>query len=657
MILLKYDIFNTKFLRYHILIMNELNKKLESIAIYTNTPIIVTDNRQKIEWVNKSFSNVSGYSLEECIGLVPGHFLQGEGTDKETINRIKKKIASKESFQEEILNYTKTGNPYWSRIIVDPILDSNNEVTNFIAVQQDITELKNKEQILLYSQEIAQVGSWLFDISTGKLSWSKELYKIFEVEDDVNEKDLFAQYLSRIHPEDTKELQNHVEHTIQHSTPYKFFHRIICPSGITKYIYCVGRPILSKNGEVIKLQGISQDITEQKSVEMEIYDSKRSAEEASRAKSSFLAMMSHEIRTPMNSILGMSQLLLQSNLDNEQKEMLSTIKTSSDNLLKIINDILDFSKIESGSIQLEEDVINIKSSIEDIISLFKPQCIEKKISIEYLNSSFDLPNILADETRLKQVLINIIGNSVKFTNNGKITISTKVLSRNDNNIDLQFRIKDTGIGMAEKDLDKLFKPFSQISNHSNKNTGTGLGLVITKKIIEMYSGEIGVSSVLHEGTEFYFNFKLKITDVSKDDLNNESLFILDKYLSEKIPLKILIADDNQMNQKVLTLFLNKMGYKPKLVENGLEVLEEMKINNYDVIFMDVQMPKMDGLETTKEIIRLYSDKRPKIVGVTANAFKEDKKLCYEAGMDSYLSKPINIDRIQDIIIKLFDKDK
>lgn len=635
--------------------MEELDKKLALVARCTKTPIVITDKYQRIEWINESFSKVSGYTLEECKGLIPGHFLQGEGTDKNTVLRIKEKIKSKKSFSEEILNYTKDGHPYWVRIIVDPIFDDNKEIINFIAVQEDITELKRKEQILLDSQEIAQVGSWLFEVNTGKVSWSPELFNIFEV--NINEKDILPVYLSRIHKEDIKELQNIIDNSIKEAKPYRFFHRIVCPSGVIKYIYCVGRPIRSKNGDVIKIQGISQDLTDQKSAEMEIYKAKRQAEEASKAKSSFLAMISHEIRTPMNSILGMSQLLLQnnSNLSEEQKDMLSTIKTSSNNLLKIVNDILDFSKVESGNINLEEDIINIKSCIDDIINLFKPQCMEKKITIEYLNKNYDLPNILADETRLKQVLINIIGNSLKFTSEGQITIQTKVLSRDDKNIDLEFRIKDTGIGIDKDNIGKLFKPFSQISNHTNRNTGTGLGLVITQKIIEMYNGKIKVESELNKGTEFFFNFKFKITESNESLINKEEQFILDSQLSEKIPLKILVADDNQMNQKVLRMFLSKMGYKSSFVENGLEVLEKIKNESFDLIFMDIHMPDLDGLETTKEIITIYGENRPKIVGVTASAFKEDKKACYDAGMDGYLSKPININKIQELIIKLYQK--
>ncbi|WP_413173930.1 ATP-binding protein [Anabaena azotica] len=378
-----------------------------------------------------------------------------------------------------------------------------------------------------------------------------------------------------------------------------------------------------------------------------------------KAKSEFLSNMSHEIRTPMNGVICMAELLSMKNLSEEQKDIVQTIRDSGNALLVIINDILDFSKIESGNLQLEEHQFNLEDIIKSVFKLFSTQAATKNINLEYSINS-DVPtNLLADATRLRQILLNLIGNAIKFTEQGHVSIKVLVIQQQeDQKIELMISIKDTGIGIEHDRLNQLFQPFTQADTSiSRKYGGTGLGLAISKSLVNLMGGKIWVESLGNigghppenwllnwvnnylPGSIFYFTFIAKA--VLPDGLISEksSQVFPVTTITEISPLKILLAEDNKVNQKVVLLTLKKLGYSADIANNGLEVLKKIETEVYDVILMDMQMPEMDGIAAT-QIIRQSAKIQPYIIALTANALDADRQICLDVGMNDYISKPI-----------------
>ncbi len=362
------------------------------------------------------------------------------------------------------------------------------------------------------------------------------------------------------------------------------------------------------------------------------------AEKATRVKSMFLANMSHEIRTPLNGVIGISKVLQKSELNNEQNDLLNIITKSGENLLLIINDILDFSKIESGQIQLESISFQLEELVENVYQLMKFKAEEKKIDLNYTIDK-DVPRILCgDPLRINQILINLVNNAIKFTHHGKVEIHIELIDNYEHVPRILFRVIDTGIGISEEGKQLLFKEFHQTeSSMSRRYGGTGLGLAISKNLVNLMNGEINVESEEGKGSEFSFRLPLKESTMEKKEKQ------LPDQLSKEI--RILVAEDNLINQKVFKLSLRQLGYTCDIAKNGQEAYD-MHINeSYDLIFMDMQMPEVDGLQATS-MIREYEKEHSDfpityIAAVTANSLEEDKKECIIGGMNNFLSKPFS----------------
>jgi CheY-like chemotaxis protein len=376
----------------------------------------------------------------------------------------------------------------------------------------------------------------------------------------------------------------------------------------------------------------------------ELIRSKDMALAAAKAKAIFLANISHEIRTPMNGIIGMIDILKRTSLTQEQLEYVEIIGISGENLLMIINDVLDFSKIEAGQITFERIRFNLYDEVTEVIKILRYKAIQKNLELSF-EISPDVPQLLVgDPLRLKQVLINLCNNSIKFTSEGYVHVKVNLVKLNESEVRLHFEVQDTGIGISPENQTKLFKSFSQAdASTTRKFGGTGLGLAISKNLVELMNGNIAIISEEGKGAIFHFEseFGLPLQDFSAEE-NKE----MDESVDFNKKLRILLAEDNVINQKVAILNLQKLGHEVTIAGDGAQAVEQFHSYQPDVIFMDIQMPVMDGVEATKEIREWEKNNnvsfRVPIVAMTANTLKGDKEIFISSGMDDYLTKPFNV---------------
>jgi PAS domain S-box-containing protein len=407
-------------------------------------------------------------------------------------------------------------------------------------------------------------------------------------------------------------------------------------------------PVKDSDGNITHFTAIERDITDRKLNEEELQRERDRAETANIAKGEFLANMSHELRTPMNGIIGLSDLLMDTPMNEEQKQSVEAINKSSETLLILLNDILDSSKIDAGEMALENVPFNLKAVIDDTIKLLKSRIDEKNIEFKYHYSPSLPAGLVGDSTRLQQIIINLIGNALKFTDKGEITLS---LSRTEDNL-MKIVVDDTGIGIPKDKLDDIFMKFTQADESTSRRFGgTGLGLSISQKLTELMGGTIGVHSIEGQGSSFWFKIPIieADIDVTQMSTNHQNLTPVDFSNAN-----IMVVDDHPINLMYMRKLLKKIGIdRVQMVDNGQEAFEYTQVGMYDAILMDCQMPGMDGFETTEAIRKMHKGNalHTPIIAVTANAMKGDREKCIAAGMDDYLSKPVDPNALQQTLQK------
>lgn len=624
--------------------------------------ITVTDKNEKLVAWNPYAEKLLGMDKEDLFNMSVKDLYPPHEWKRMKVFGVRKKWM-RDDIETQI--YKKDGSLLDVNVSVSVLKDLEGNVIGTTSIIRDITPQKAAEKKIRESENKIRIildnsaaGITLTDDQERIVSWNKFTEELF----GMKKKDLYLKHVSCLYPKEEWE-KIRTANIRKIGSMHHMETKIVRKTGEIIDIDLSVNVLNDAEKNIIGSVGIMQDITKQKRTQEMLIQAKLAAEEANSAKSLFLANMSHEVRTPINTVIGMIDLTLDTALNAEQKENLEVAKDASVNLLSLLNDILDLSRVEAGKIRLEDiefHLHNVANSVTKGMSvLAKNKNLETILIIHK-----DVPElILGDPVRLRQVLVNLINNALKFTLKGKITTEIKVASRTGSEVMLLFSVIDEGIGIPKDKQDKIFDIFAQADDSTTRRFGgTGLGLAISKRLVEMMGGRIWVESEVSKGSTFNFTATFKL--VKESALNSVSDIDLEaideKFMEEQLRgLKVLLAEDNLVNQKIAVKLLEKQGWTVSAVENGQDAVNRVLTDNFDVVLMDANMPVLDGLEATR-LIRDNERKTGKhvpIIALTARAMQEDRGRCLNAGMDGYVTKPIDRKELFLTIGKIVSKGK
>ncbi|MFB9864342.1 PAS domain S-box protein [Rufibacter immobilis] len=637
------------------------NARLKAI-FESGTHLMWSINRQyQLTSFNQNFSNdihtwtgnlpVFGVLLSDLVGS----FVSQEYFD--LMKQTYESAFAGQAQQFEIELHQPDGTSSWREVLLNPIYLEDGSFEDVSAIALDITEKKISQLALAENEEKFRQIFESFQDLYYKTGIGGDFQLISPSVQEVlgySQSEAMGMNVSQlyVYPEDREHLLN----MLFNQRSVRNFETTLRTSQQQEIEVLINsRLILNADQEPIAIEGVCRDITELKDTQRELIRAKELAENSLQVKNQFLANMSHELRTPMNGIIGMIDLLHHSAANEEQIDYIDTLRKSSDALLEILNDILDLSKIQAGKLQLNETGIDLFYVLDKIHSLFANRALQKDLTFTY-SISEDTPRyIVTDEIRLLQVLSNLTSNAIKFTNEGSVSVEVSRVSGEEDKHLLLFRVNDSGIGISEEDIQLLFTNFTQLDNSSSKTFGgTGLGLAISKQLSELLGGQIGVESQPGKGSTFWFTILCKdaenITQINEQLQHSKELDQIGSF--DPAPI-LLLVDDNQINQKVALKLLERMGCFADVASNGFEAIEKATQKQYDLIFMDIQMPEMDGVTATHELKKLLGIDCPPIIAMTAYSMKDDAEKFIKEGLDDYISKPVKISDLHNRISKWY----
>ncbi|HWT75046.1 MAG TPA: ATP-binding protein [Mobilitalea sp.] len=660
--------------------LNHINEENNLKAIFDNTPagMIIVDEDFKILRANETVINYIHAKREDIIDMRFGESIKCIGYYENTrectagescrsceiIKAVKAAYKSNAvTVSIEIkLTVMKKGHATdsWFRLSVNPVvMDGKKRVAvTFVDISKNkLQEIHAREARDYVSNILNQLpfAVWMADEDFNWKYSNKTMDEISEAAFSVNP---LRGWIEFIHPEDVEHFWSIISKAVEEKSSFIMEARVRIKDRGYRWGLISGTPYY-ENGKYAGYIGSTYDITERKEAEEDLkryqdllIAAKEAAEAANRAKSEFLANMSHEIRTPINGIVGMIDLTLLTDINDDQRDNLVTAKACANSLIKIVNDVLDFSKMEAGKMTLESMNFDLKELIEEVIRTHSPRVFTKGLELNYTFSSTIPRYLRGDPNRLRQILNNLISNAVKFTEHGEVIVTIKCIQLTKEEVELKFSVSDTGIGIAKDDLSKLFHSFSQIENtFTRKYGGTGLGLVITKQLVEMMGGKIEIKSGLGRGSDFYFHLKFKIGKPIPE--KKQAASYIEK--TQK-PLHILLVEDDQINQKVICKMLLEKGHTVTTADNGIYALECFVQEKFDAILMDIQMPVMNGIDAAYKLKQMEGwKKHTPVIALTAYALPGDRERFLNMGMDAYVAKPIQMEELFSVLEQVTTK--
>ncbi|WP_181308465.1 PAS domain S-box protein [Rufibacter sp. XAAS-G3-1] len=641
--------------------INIQNARLKAIFESGNHLMWSINRQYQLTSFNQNFFN----EIHSWTGNLPTIGMKlsqmvGSFVSREDFTLIKEAYESAflgEAQQFEIELHHPNGTSAWREVLLNPIYLEDGSFEDVSAIALDITEKKISQLSLAVNEEKFRQIFESFQDLYYKTNMEGDFQLISPSIQEVlgyTPDDVMGQKAKMLYarPEDREEL---LRMLFAQKNVRNFETALLTRQNEEIEVLINSRLILDENQVPVAIEGVCRDITELKDTQRELIRAKELAENSLQVKNQFLANMSHELRTPMNGIIGMIDVLHHTAADAEQIDYIDTLRKSSDALLDILNDILDLSKIQAGKLQLNLSGIDLHYSLEKIHSLFANRAAQKDLTFTYAISEDTPQYIVTDETRLLQVLSNLTSNAIKFTNEGTVRVEVSRVGGEKQAHRLMFRIKDSGIGICEEDIQLLFTNFTQLDNSSSKTFGgTGLGLAISKQLAELLGGEIGVESEPGKGSTFWFTILCQEAENVQQihDQLQLSKELEEIALFDPEPI-LLLVDDNQINQKVALKLLERMGCYADVASNGYEAIEKATQKRYDLIFMDIQMPEMDGVTATQELKKLLGSGCPPIIAMTAYSMKDDAEKFINEGLDDYISKPVKASDLNDRILKWY----
>jgi PAS domain S-box-containing protein len=608
----------------------------------------------------------------ELLGYVPGeddcdltfeNFSERLHPDDRALNTeaINRHLEENVLYDIEYRLRCKDGDYRWFRSRGAAIRDEDGRATRMAGGMTDVTDRAIARERLIEARHAAEGANeqltTFFDLSldllciAGTDSYFKRINPAFMETLGYSEEELLAQpFLSFVHPDDQERTVAAVMQLAAGEEVVLFENR---------YRHCNGHYLwlewsaAEADGGVI--YALARDVTQRREKEEEIREAKSAAEAASRAKSEFLANMSHEIRTPMNAIIGMSELLLDTKLSSRQEEYQKLVLDSAESLLGVMNDVLDFSKIEAGRMELDPREFELRASLIDTLRTLEVRARQEGLKLTHFIAP-EVPILVnADQGRLRQVMLNLVGNAIKFTEQGRVDVRVDLISQREADAILRVEVRDTGVGVPQDKLKTIFEPFSQAEGSTaRKFGGTGLGLSICRKIVSLMKGELWLESEVGQGSAFGFSLPVEVRESRSQAVERAAKVVLETKPDDVPVIDVLLVEDSRGNQLVATRFLERRGHRVTIAENGHKAVAAFESGKFDAILMDIHMPEMNGFEATRLIREQETPGglRVPIIAMTANAMQGDREACLAAGMDDYLAKPVRAMDLYEILERL-----